>query len=117
MSNGSQDNRLRVSEVISRAIDENRFGERLLYGFAIVFVAAGIIVLACGVFYSTFAAWAGIAIRQVRIYNMSVDEEEVRVAFTVAAFYIDTSALEAVALNLRNRPRPEVVRLLNVRTV
>lgn len=43
---------LKADEVINIAIEENRFGERLLYTFAILFVAIGVIVMVIG-------AWKG----------------------------------------------------------
>lgn len=38
-----------ADEVIDRAIEENRFGERLLYAFAILFVIVGLILITIGV--------------------------------------------------------------------
>lgn len=37
-----------AKEIIDEAISENRFGERLLYGFAIAFVSVGLSVLIWG---------------------------------------------------------------------
>jgi hypothetical protein len=39
-------------DVIDEAIRENRFGERLLYGFAVVFVLAGVAALIVGMVQS-----------------------------------------------------------------
>jgi hypothetical protein len=39
-----------AQEVIDQAIRENRFGERLLYGFACLFVGCGITTLLHGIF-------------------------------------------------------------------
>ncbi len=41
-----------AQEVVDLAIRENRFGERLLYGFASLFVACGVAAIAHGIYSS-----------------------------------------------------------------
>ena len=71
-------------QVIDQAIRENRFGERLLYAFAIVFVSAGLFALIFGVLWreGSVAVAGGIAAalfwpamtqaRQIRRENIAV---------------------------------------------
>jgi len=60
MNSSAKDGRLRVGDVISQAIFENRFAERLLYIFAVLFVIAGLLVLVWGMLQGTFVALAGV---------------------------------------------------------
>jgi len=48
-----------AQEVIDQAIADNRFGEYLLYGFAIVFVTVGVILIGVGIFRNNPYAMIG----------------------------------------------------------
>ena len=48
-----------AQEVIDQAIADNRFGEYLLYSFAIVFVTAGVVLIGVGIFRNNPYAMIG----------------------------------------------------------
>jgi hypothetical protein len=50
-----------MREVIDQAIRENQVGERILLGFAVVFVGLGAFVLVWGVVTDSFVGYAGVA--------------------------------------------------------
>ena len=51
---------MNVHEIIDRAIEENRWRERVLLGFAILFVGLGTFVLLWGLVHDSALAYAGI---------------------------------------------------------
>jgi hypothetical protein len=61
MASAPQGNRLRVGDIISQAISENRRAEWLLYGFATLFVLVGLSLIICGIVKDTVLVWAGVA--------------------------------------------------------
>lgn len=52
---------LKVRDVIDNAIDENRLRQRLLVGFAVMFVVMGTVVLVWGLVQDSLVAFAGVA--------------------------------------------------------
>src|SRR5713226_8053745 len=52
---------LKVHEIIESAIEDNRQRVGLLFGFAIVFVLLGSVVLVWGLIQDSFVAYAGVA--------------------------------------------------------
>ena len=52
---------LKVREIIEHAIKENRSREKLLVGFAVLFVVLGTAVLAWGLVHDSLIAFAGVA--------------------------------------------------------
>lgn len=52
---------LKVREIIEKAIEENRSREKLLVGFAVVFVLLGTIGLGWGLVNDSLIAYAGVA--------------------------------------------------------
>ena len=88
---------MNVHEIIDRAIEENRWRERVLLGFAILFVALGAFVLVWGLVHDSVLAYAGIA---------------ESLLFVPAVLLIRTVSRENMALRmleipLRKRGRPK----------